>query len=131
MAMTNYIYSDIDLNFKPNPSTGDIALRYNEQSVIASIRNLLSTNLYERLFQPQVGSTLNRLLFEPMTLPLTATLIENEIVRMINNYEPRATISQLTVTGLPDSNQFNVSLYVFIGNQTTPTAINLILQRTR
>lgn len=131
MTITNYIYSDIDLNFRPNPSTGDIALRYNEQSVIASIRNLLSTNLYERLFQPQVGSTLNQLLFEPMTLPMTATLIENEVVRMINNYEPRATISQITVTGLPDSNQFNVSLYVFIGNQTAPTAINLILQRTR
>ena len=107
-----------------------MSLKYNEQAVIRSIRNLLSTNLYERPFQPEVGSTLNALLFEPIT-SITATLIENEIVRMIKNYEPRATISQLNVTARPDSNEFDVSLYVYIGNQTTPTAINLILQRTR
>jgi phage baseplate assembly protein W len=130
MATTNYIYSDLDMTFLPSPATGDVSMKYNEQAVIRSIRNLLSTNLYERLFQPEIGSTLNTLLFEQVT-SLTATLIENEIVRMIKNYEPRARISQLNVTALPDSNQFNVALYVFIGNQTTPTAINLLLQRTR
>jgi phage baseplate assembly protein W len=130
MAINNYIYSDLDLTFLRQPATGDVAIKYNEQSVIRSIRNLLSTNLYERLFQPEIGSQLNNLLFEPVS-PLTANLIENEIVRMLSNYEPRAKISQLTVTADPDSNQFNVSLYVFIGNQTTPTAISLILTRTR
>jgi phage baseplate assembly protein W len=130
MANLDKIYSDLDLTFLRSPSTGDVAMKYNEQAVIRSIRNLLSTNLYERLFQPDVGSTLNRLLFENIS-PITATLIENEIVRMINNYEPRATISQINVSALPDSNEFNVSLYVYIGNQTTPTALNLILTRTR
>jgi phage baseplate assembly protein W len=130
MAINNHIYSDLDLTFLPTPSTGDVAMKYDEQAVIRSIRNLLSTNLYERLFQPEIGSTLNTLLFEPVT-SLSATLIENEIVRMIQNYEPRATVSQLNVTAQPDSNSFNVALYVFIGNQTTPTAINLLLQRTR
>jgi len=120
MATTNYIYSDLDMTFLPSPATGDVSMKYNEQAVIRSIRNLLSTNLYERLFQPEIGSTLNTLLFEQVT-SLTATLIENEIVRMIKNYEPRARISQLNVTALPDSNQFNVALY----------AINLLLQRTR
>jgi phage baseplate assembly protein W len=130
MATLNKIYSDLDLTFLSSPSTGDVSMRYNEQAVIRSIRNLLSTNLYERLFQPDVGSTLNRLLFENIS-PITATLIENEIVRMINNYEPRATISQINVSALSDSNEFNVSLYVYIGNQTSPTAFNLILTRTR
>jgi hypothetical protein len=50
---------------------------------------------------------------------------------MIGNYEPRATVSQVYVSAAPDSNTFNVSIYVFIGNQTTPTAINLLLTRTR
>lgn len=82
------------------------------------------------MFQPDVGSTLNQLLFEPVS-PLTATLIQNEITRTLINYEPRATINTLVVSANPDNNQFNVSLSVFIGNQTSPTAINLILQRTR
>jgi phage baseplate assembly protein W len=130
MAINNHIYSDLDLTFKPIPATGDIALKYDEQAVIRSIRNLLNTNPYDRLFQPDVGSGLNQLLFEPCT-PLTSTLIQNEIIRILTNYEPRATINTLTVSANPDSNQFNVSLSVFVGNQTQPTAFSLILQRTR
>jgi phage baseplate assembly protein W len=125
-----HIYSDLDLTFRKSPSTGDVSMKYDEQAVIKSIRNLLSTNLYERLFQPNVGSSLNKLLFEPVS-PLTASLIEDEIARMINNYEPRATISQLFVQASPDSNQFNVSLFVLIGNITIPSQINLILTRSR
>jgi predicted component of type VI protein secretion system len=69
-------------------------------------------------------------LFEPLT-NLTATLIENEIKRMITNYEPRATIDTVSVSSLPDQNQFAAFISVYIANQTSPTAINLILQRTR
>jgi phage baseplate assembly protein W len=130
MAINQHIYSDLDLTFLPSPATGDVSMKYDEQAVIRSIRNLLNTNLYDRLFQPDVGSTLNQLLFEPVS-PLTATLIQNEIVRTLTNYEPRARINSLVVSANPDSNQFNVALTVFVGNQTSPTAINLILQRTR
>lgn len=130
MAINNHIYSDIDLTFLRQPVSNDVSLKYNEQAVVRSIRNLLSTSTYERLFQPNVGSNINNLLFEPVS-SLTASLIKDEIVRVINNFEPRATISQLIVNALPDSNQFNVSLYVLIGNQTSPTAINLILTRAR
>ena len=130
MARNQHIYADLDLTFMASPVTGDVALKFDEQAVIASIRNLLLTNLNERPFQPDVGSTLNALLFEPNT-PITATLIENEVVRVIGNYEPRATVDSVVVTSLPDSNQFTLYLSVYIGNQTTPTAINLLLQRTR
>jgi len=130
MAITNHIYSDLDLTFLRNPVTGDVSMKFDEQAVIRSVRNLLSTNTYNRLFQPDVGCGLNDLLFEPVS-PLTATLIQNEIVRTITNFEPRVTINSLNVSANPDQNQFNVSLSFFVGNQTTPTAINLILQRTR
>ena len=73
MAINNHIYSDLDLRFLAQPSTGDVSMRYDEQAVIRSIRNLLSTNLYERLFQPTLGSTIGQLLFEPVS-PLTAKI---------------------------------------------------------
>lgn len=130
MAITNHIYSDLDLTFLPNPVTGDVSMKYDEQSVIRSVRNLLSTSPYDRLFQPDLGSSLNNLLFEPVS-PITATLIQNEIIRTITNYEPRVTINTLNVTANTDGNQFNVSLSFFVGNKTSPTAINIILQRTR
>lgn len=105
-------------------------MRYDEQSVIRSIRSLLSTNVGERLFQPNVGSTINSLLFEPIS-PLTASQIEDEAVRVISNYEPRASINEVLVIAKPDSNSFQLYLSVFIGNQTSPTTINLILKRSR
>lgn len=125
-----HIYSDLDLTFRRQPVKGDVSFSYDEQAVIRSIKNLLQTSPYDRLFQPTLGTTLNDLLFEPCT-PLTASLVQDEIVRMINNYEPRATIYNVTVTSAPDQNSFNASIYVFVGNQTSPTAINLILKRTR
>jgi phage baseplate assembly protein W len=130
MAINNHIYSDLDLRFLPQPSTGDISMKYDEQSVIRSIRNLLQTNMYERLFQPTLGSSVAQLLFEPLS-PLTASRLEDEVARMITNYEPRATINQILVSAQPDSNAFSVYLSVYIGNQTTPTAINIILTRSR
>ena len=130
MAYNDHIYSDLDLTFNKVPGTKDVAMKYDEQAVIRSIRNLLSTSLYERLFQPDIGSSLNKLLFEPVT-SITATMIEDEIVRMIYNYEPRASVSQIFVTANQDSNEFDVSIYLLIGNQTTPTAFNLILTRSR
>jgi phage baseplate assembly protein W len=127
---TNHIYSDLDLNFRPTPSTGDVSVRYDTQAVVSSIRNLLFTNQYDRPFQPEINSGLNSLLFEPVS-SITATLIESEIVRVLTNYEPRAKIDNIYVSALPDQNYFNVSLSVYIGNLTSPTAINLKLQRTR
>ena len=122
---TNYFYSDLDLTFLRKPVNSDISMKYNEQAVIRSIRNLLATNRFERLFQPEIGSTI-----KPVS-PLSASLIEDEIGRMIDNYEPRATISQIKVSANPDSNSFAVYIAVFIGNQTSPTAINIILTRSR
>lgn len=130
MAINNHIYSDLDITFLRQPSTSDVAMRYDEQSVIRSIRSLLSTNVGERLFQPNLGSTINSLLFEPVS-PLTASQIEDEVTRVISNYEPRATINEVLVIANPDSNSFQLFLSVFIGNQTSPTNINLILKRSR
>jgi len=130
MAQLKKIYSDLDLTFNRLPVTNDIALRFDDQAVIASVRNLLLTNFYERPFQPTVGSNIDKLLFEPVT-NLTSGLISDEIKSVIANYEPRATIDTITVTPQPNNNAFTVSLQLFIGNNTLPTAVNLLLQRSR
>jgi phage baseplate assembly protein W len=123
-------YSDIDLNFLPQPVSKDVSLSFDEQSVIRSIRNLLLTKPFERLFQPNLSSSIDLLLFEPIT-SLNSSLVQDEIIRIINNYEPRATIATVDVTAYPDQNGYQVSMFFYVGNQTTPTGINLILQRSR
>lgn len=105
-------------------------MRYNEQAVIASVRNLLLTNFYERPFQPDVGSNLTGLLFEPAT-NITASILSDEIKSVITNYEPRAILNSIEVTLAPDENAFNVRMSFFIGNNTAPTNVSLLLQRSR
>jgi len=130
MANLQKIYSDLDLTFRMLPVTKDVAMRYDDQAVIASVRNLLLTNFYERPFQPTVGSNLSGLLFEPAT-NVTSSILADEIRNTIINFEPRATISNINVQLSTDKNGFNVFLTFFIGNNTTPTNVNLFLQRSR
>jgi phage baseplate assembly protein W len=130
MATLQKIYTDIDLTFTKQPGKGDIALSYDNNAVIRSVRNLLLTNFYERPFQPAVGSNINSLLFEPIS-SITANAIETEIQNVLENYEPRASIDTIDVTAVPDQNGFYVRVTFFIGNNTQPTAVNLLLQRNR
>ena len=130
MATLKNIYSDLDLTFNRVPVTGDVAMSFDEKAVIRSVRNLLLTNVYDRLFQPQIGSGLNKLLFENVD-PLTASLLTTEIKNTITNFEPRAKINTIVVTPSVDQNSYNVSISFFIGNNSTPTAVTLLLQRSR
>jgi phage baseplate assembly protein W len=130
MATLQKLYSDIDFTFTKKPVTGDVALSYDTQAVIRSVRNLLSTRYYERPFNPNIGSNVDALLFE-MVSPLTAATLETEITNTIENYEPRAKISSVVVDGNPDGNSYNVTLTFYIENATQPTTVTLLLERNR
>jgi phage baseplate assembly protein W len=130
MANLTKIYSDIDFTFTKRPVVGDIALSYDNQAVIRSIRNLLLTNHFERPFNPSLGSGINALLFEPVST-ITASLLENEIRTMIKNYEPRALLDRLDVSPSEDQNAYNVYLSFYIENATLPTTVTLLLERNR
>lgn len=131
MAQTlNKLYSDIDFNFTRVPGKNDIALSYDEMAVIRAVRYLLLTKNFERPFQSNLGSRIEHLLFEPLS-SITASTIKTEIENVINNYEPRVKLTQVTIYEQPDNNAYSVSLEFFIGNNVQPTAINLILERTR
>jgi phage baseplate assembly protein W len=130
MANLQKIYSDLDLTFRRLPVSNDVALSYDEQAVVRSVRNLLLTGFYERPFQPNLGSNLNKLLFEPAD-QLTSNLIESEVRDVISNFEPRITVNTINVTISPDENSFNLSMTFFVGNNTRATTVTLLLQRSR
>ena len=130
MANLSKIYSDIDFTFTKKPVTGDVALSYDDQAVIRSIRNLLSTRNYERPFNPDLGSNLDALLFENIS-PIAGAALEKEIRTMIENYEPRALLKTISVNAQPDKNAYNVSILFYIENATLPTTVTLLLERNR
>jgi len=130
MATVNKIYSDIDFTFTKKPGAGDVALSYDAQAVIRSIRNLLLTRHYERLFNPELGSNLDLILFE-MVSPITAFALQREIENTISNYEPRATLTEVIVSANPDKNAYDVTLTFYIENASLPTTVTLLLERNR
>ena len=130
MATLTKVYSDIDFTFTKKPVTADVALSYDQQAVIRSIRNILLTRKYERKFNPAIGTNVDALLFENIS-PITASALENEISTAIRNYEPRATLNNVVVSALPDQNAYSVSLTFYIENATQPTTVTLLLERTR
>jgi phage baseplate assembly protein W len=123
-------FKDLDLNFTIHPVKKDINTHKNEYAIINAIKNLVLTNHYERLFQPEIGSNIRRLLFENID-SVTASQIEREIVETIDNFEPRARTSKVDVLPDPDNNGFKVELEFFVINNPNPITINFFLERIR
>jgi len=84
------IFSDIDLDFTPNPFTKDISIKYDEDSVKRSIRNLILTGKNERLFQPEIYSGIKELLFQNFGSVQIVTL-RSRLEEMLIISEPRIT----------------------------------------
>lgn len=123
-------YIDFDLNFNVHPIKKDINKHKDAKAVINSVKNLVLTNHYERLFHPEIGSNIRKMLFEPMD-NITAIAIEREIREVIENFEPRVTIQTLDVVPYYDYDSFHVTLSFFIINRTEPITIKFLLERIR
>lgn len=123
-------FRDLDLNFTKNPSTKDVAVRLNEQSIIRSVRNLIYLSHYEKPFHPEIGSSIRNLLFENIT-PLTAQHIKKAIEDVINNFEPRVNLNKVIVQSQEDYNRFDVYIEFYIVNNSAPTSVNLFLERVK
>lgn len=130
MSLATRVYTDLDLDFAAHPVTGDIVKKKGTAAISTSMKNLLLTNFYERLFQPSIGSNLNRLLFENMD-NIIAGQLKTEIENVIRNYEPRVSIHAVTVKPDFDYQRYDVSVVFFIVNQTDPIQVNLFLERVR
>jgi phage baseplate assembly protein W len=123
-------YSDLDLDFIPHPTTGDVVKKTGVDAIKRSVRNLILTNFYDRPFRPYIGSNAQKLLFELAT-PITANLLNDAILEVIGNYEPRIRVAQLNVQFDYDNNGYNVTLAFEIINRSEPAVISLFLERLR
>lgn len=132
MATTNITreYRDLDLNFNIHPVKKDITKHVGDMAVINSVKNLLSTNHYEKPFRPEIGGNIRSLLFENLDT-ITSTLMQKEILRVIETYEPRASVEELIVQPSYESNSFSVTIRFSIINRTEPVTISFLLERLR
>jgi phage baseplate assembly protein W len=124
------LYSDIDFTLSKRPVLNDIALSYDNQAIIRSLRNILLTKKFEKLWNPEFGSNIDTLLFENIS-SVTAAALEKEISVAIENYEPRVNMKNVVVTPYIDRNAYDVTLTFYISNATQPTTVTVFLERNR
>lgn len=124
------IYSDFLVDLNPHPASGDIVRFVNETAVIRSVKNLILTNPGERLYQPKIGSDINKLLFEPMDANIAQT-IASVVSTTIENYEPRAKVISVDVVPKYDENYYSVSVVFMVVNKQEPVTVNVSLTRVR
>lgn len=123
-------FSDFLTNFNKSPLGDDLARVTNQQAVNQSLRNLVKTNLGERLFQPMVGSDVYATLFENNT-EQTRNLLELQIRTTIENNEPRVIVSQVLVEEGQLEEEVEITIFYQLINNPEEITLSMILKRVR
>ena len=123
-------YKDLSFDFTANPQTGDVATVKDAVSVKRGIKNILLTAPFERLFQPEVGSGIKNLLFEPMT-PLTEQRLSDACADAIDAWEKRASVINIAVISEEEYNRYRVAIKFSINNSLITEQVDVFLNRER
>jgi len=124
-------FKDISASFQINPLNNDLIAVTNTNAIARSVRNLILTKKGEKPFEPNLGSGVYDLLFENMDKQ-TASVIRDEIVLVLENYEPRISIIEVLVKPNYDEASMDVTLqYEIVGIDVPTQELTLALEPTR
>ena len=124
-------FKDISLSFTPHPVTKDLTILKNENAIKKSVRNLVQTIPTERFFNSAIGSEVRDSLFEFVDFG-TASVIQNQIQIVLENFEPRIDNVTVEVQPKPDTYEFEVTVFFTIVGQDIPTQeFTFMLEATR
>jgi phage baseplate assembly protein W len=132
MAVTiSRSFKDISLSFTKHPVTNDLIILKNEDAIKKSVINLARTRLNERFFNDLLGTSVENSLFELSDSDLFSFL-EEEIITLIKNFEPRINLKNILLEFIEDSNDLNIKIsYDIVGLPFPIQNIEFILQPTR
>ena len=124
-------FKDISLSFSPHPVTKDLPILKNENAIVRSVRNLVQTIPTERFFNSNIGSDVYDSLFGFVDYG-TATLIEDQIVTVVTNFEPRVENVEAEVDPQVDNNSFGVIIrFDIVGQELPSQEFAFLLEATR
>ena len=123
-------FKDLDLDFGLNSVTKDVNKLTDAEAIKRSVRNLINTNNYDRPFRPEIGSGIRGLLFEPMT-ELTSHFMQVKIAEILNEFEPRISVSNIIINNQEDRNAYSVSIHFLIKGTQEPVIVDTFLERLR
>lgn len=100
-------YVDLDLSFTAKES-GELYKKFDAAAVKQAVKTLISTNRFEKPFQPNFGADIRGMLFELVNDPYVALEIKEKIKEVVRIYEPRIEIIEIDVNEKRDLNTLSV-----------------------
>ena len=123
------VYTDLDLTFAKKGS-GDIFKKQHAAAVKQAVRNLLLTNYSEKPFLPEFGGDLNSMLFR-LSTDIDDDNLEDDIIKAIETYEPRAKVLGVTTKVSPDNHEVKATVNFQVVNTLEESFVEISLTRLR
>ena len=123
-------YVDISLAFEPNALNGDITTLRDTRAIDNSLKNIIMTIPLETPFNPEYGSEVTALMFDPVDFA-TSGILELDIERAIRYNEPRVEVINVNVRPYDDQLLYEVDIeYKIVGTEQI-FIVSQILTATR
>lgn len=122
-------YSDLDVSLSRDV-TNDIAPLKDIDAVKAAVKNLVLTSFGERPFQPNLGSAIKSLLFEPADR-ISIAVLRKSIVDVLRKNEPRIDSITIEVKDESENNRYVIDLGFRVISLNQEVDISFYLQRVR
>lgn len=123
-------YTDLSLDFKPHPLTGDIVPKVNVDAIRQSIRILMSLDSFDIPFTPNIKSDMRKFLFEELNT-ITKTGLIKRLEWMIKTFEKRVELISIKVIPYESDDGFDITITYKIKALNTDDTFNYSFQRIR
>lgn len=124
------LYKDIDMKFTKNFISKDIGKKFDVHAVRQAMKNIIYTNLNERPFEPNWGSQIRELMFEPID-DTTGNALTRLVQQAITNHEPRVDVKRVQVIANQKDNEYRIYVYYYILGIKDLQEMDLVLTRLR
>jgi len=116
---SGYLYKDIDLDLsfgrytkkelysKTEPN--DLSELQDGTAILNSVKNILTTTPGQKLLNPTIGLDLRSYLFENIN-ETVCYFIGVDIYNSLGVQEPRVTLNDITIEGIPDENEYRITI---------------------
>jgi phage baseplate assembly protein W len=116
----DYSYADLHMDLKTSYSLSDqlynsgeindFKLDYEYDAIRNSLYNLFTTSPGQKLLEPEFGMDFRKYLFENLTKEMAYDL-RGTIYAKVRRYEPRITLTDVSIAIYEDDNEMDIDIY--------------------
>ena len=118
--------TDLNLSFEIDSNTGDLNKMSDDTVIRRALENLLTTAKTEKPFRGDYGSDLKLNLFEVVSHH-QLSMVESQVVNIIERGEPRITVHNVNVDGDLDNHYIEISIEYMINKTSEIDRITTML----